>query len=933
MLGLVFGALRARWVQALVMVALAALTVVAAGVADRAADTAGREAARARIDQATVAERTLRARGIVAAGDRPEDALRRVDSLLGMPVEGKAGGMRLAGSLLDAGGGHRQLAELRFAEGLCGNLQLHAGRCPGADGEVVLGEDLARLLGAKVGDRLEHESGLTANAVKLTLVGIYAPADPGGWFWAGQDGAAAYTTAATVGSAKATTTVTLDALLRPEAFDDAGGLRTGLDRLTGARFDVTSGAIGLADAVAADRRAVHRGIGLAEVQILLFGGLAIAVAAAYAAQERRGDAARMAVHGVPRWRIRAATAGQSLLPLAAGAVWAPRLFAAGAVIVAAADWSATRGGIGELMRDVRPRRPLAAATAEVCALGLGAAALFQIIAAPAADVRRDTGFGLAQVAPLLVAAALGVLGTRALLASAGLYGRTALAHGRLTGALAGLTLGRRRTAYRIIPVLAAATCVVGLAAQDYAGGADARAGRAAVELGADRVLRVAPVNRERLLAAVRAADPGGREAMAVVVTGPAGGPVVIAADSARLRAVAGVDGAALHPAAPDPLTFTGTGLRLQAAGDGSRVRLLLAVAGTGEQVVAEFGPMSAAPAAYDAVVPACERGCRVEALETAGTDRNPVELRELTAGGTVVVPGAVFADPARWRTTIGQASAGIQVGQGDGRLRLTDVRPSVDRPIDDRLYAVDTPVPLPALAAGGAAGNDRHDQPAASVFGVAVPLDPRPAALVPRGGGTGLMVDLEYAARIAAAAVGVIPAAERPEVWLAPGASDAVVDRLRAAGLDITVGDSVAAARDRSARLAPATTLLGDLAAGGVVLLLAAVAAFVVAAVDRRDRDAELAALRRQGIARATVRRVERRAALAPVLVAVVIGLAAAVLLRLLVPPPVRPFADRWPVPEPPVQPLALLVAGAAALLVFGAVAIARPARGEGRRR
>ncbi|GAA4257656.1 hypothetical protein GCM10022255_075330 [Dactylosporangium darangshiense] len=931
MLGLVFGALRARWVQALVMVVLAALTVVAAMVAGRAAGTAGRDAARARIDQATVAERTLRVRGLVAAGDRPEDALRRIDSLVDAPVERKAGGMRLPGSLLDESGGRRQTAELRYADGLCDNLTLRDGRCPAADGEVVLPDDLARLLGAGVGDRLQHESGLVATAVPLRVVGVYAPADAGGWFWSGQDGVAAYTTAATIDSAKATVTVTMAALLRPEAFDDAGGLRTGLDRLRGARFEATSGAPALADAVAADRRAVSRGIGLAEVEILLFGGLAIAVAAAYAAQERRGDAARMAIRGLPTWRIRAATAGQSILPLALGSVWAPRLFAAGVVIVAAADWSATRGGVGELMRDVRPRRPLVAATAEVCALGLGAAALFQIVAAPAADVRRDAGFGLAQVAPLLVAAALGVLGTRVLLAAAGLYGRHALAAGRLTAALAGLTLGRRRTAYRIIPVLAAATCVLGLAAQDYAGGADARARRAGVELGADRVLPVAPVNRERLLAAVRAADPGGHEAMAVVVTGPSGGPPVIAVDSARLRSVAGVDGAALHPAAPAPLAFSGTDLQLAASGDGARVRLLLGVDGTGEQVVAEFGPLSAQPARYRATVPACVRGCRVEALETAaavtGQDHGPVELRELAAGGTVVVAGDVFADPVRWRTTIGQQASGVQVAQGGGGLRLTDVRPRTDRPVDSRLYAVDTPVPLPALAAGEAAENNTNDQPSASVFGVSVPLDLRPAALVPRGGGNGVLVDLEYSARIAAAAVGVIPAAEHPEVWLAPGASGAVVDRLRAAGLDVGGGDSVAAAKERAGRLAPAVTLLGDLAAAGVVLLLAAVAAFVVAAVDRRDRDAELAALRRQGVAHGTVRRVERRAALAPVLVAVLVGVAASVLLRLLAPPPVRPFSDRWPVPEPSVQPLALLVAGAVALALFGAVAVLHPGR------
>ncbi|WP_433060659.1 hypothetical protein [Dactylosporangium sp. CS-033363] len=924
MLGLVIGALRARRVQALVMLALAAVTVVAAAVAARAADTAGERAARARVAAATVTERTLRVRGTVTTGDRPEEVLRRMGNLVDAPVDEKSGGLRLAGDLVDGDGNHRQAADLRSAEKLCANVTLRQGRCVGADGEAIIPEELARLLGVGVGGTIVHATGLTAQPVSLDVVGIYAPADPAGWFWAGQEGTAAFTTTPTVTAAKATVTATFDAVLEPEAFDDAAGLKSNLDRLRAARFEVTSGAAGLADAVAADRRSVHRSVGLAEAQILLVGGLAIAVAAAYAAQERRGDAARLAIRGLPRWRIRAATAGQSLLPLALGAIWSPRLFAAGFVIVAAADWSATRGGVTELMRDVRPRRPLAAATAELCALGLAAAALFQIAAAPAADVRRDTGFGLAQVAPLLVAAGLGVLGTRVLLAAAGLYGRHALAAGRLSGALAGLTLGRRRTAYRIVPLLAAATCVLALAAQDWHGGATARAERARVELGAERVLRVAPVARERLLAAVRAADPGGREAMAVVVTGAAGAPPVIAVDAARLRAVAGVDGSALHPAAPAPLAFTGTDLSLRATGDGNKLRVLLAADGTGEQAVAEFGPLSAGPDPYPAVVPGCAHGCRVEAVEA---DRGTVELRELSAGGTTVIGAGMFADPARWRTTVAQASAGIQVVQAGGVLRIGDAEPRARRPVDSRLYVVDAPVPLPALATGDAAASETHDQPAASIFGASVPLDPSSTALVPRGGGNGILVDLEYAARITAVAVGAVPSAERPEVWLAAGAGDAVIAKLRAAGLDITGSDSVEAATARADRLAPSVAALGDLAGAGIVLLLAAVAAFVVAAVDRRDRDAEQAALRRQGVPQQLMRRVERRDALAPVLVAVVLGLAAAVLLRILAPPPVRAFSDAWPVQAPAVQATALVCAGLAALVVFGAVVIARVGR------
>ncbi|MEV6931838.1 ABC transporter permease, partial [Dactylosporangium sp. NPDC051485] len=112
-----------------------------------------------------------------------------------------------------------------------------------------------------------------------------------------------------------------------------------------------------------------------------------------------------------------------------------------------------------------------------------------------------------------------------------------------------------------------------------------------------------------------------------------------------------------------------------------------------------------------------------------------------------------------------------------------------------------------------------------------------------------------------------------------------------------------------------------------VVLLVAAVAAFVVAAVDRRDRDAELAALRRQGVPASVARRVERRAALAPVGVAVAVGLLAAVLLRALAPPPIRAFTDPWPVAPAPIQPLALAAAGVVALLVFAAVALVHPGR------
>ncbi|MET7398947.1 hypothetical protein ABZS66_36260 [Dactylosporangium sp. NPDC005572] len=478
-----------------------------------------------------------------------------------------------------------------------------------------------------------------------------------------------------------------------------------------------------------------------------------------------------------------------------------------------------------------------------------------------------------------------------------------------------------------MPVLAAATCVAALAAQDWAGAATARAERAAVELGADRVLRVAPVAPARLLAAVRAADPSGREAMAVVVTGAAGAAPVVAVDSTRFAAVTGAPAEALQGTAPAPLEFTGTALTLTAGGDGTRIRVALSVTGTGEQVGAEFGPLDPQPSARTVAVPACDRGCRVDAIDA---DHGPVELRELTAGGRAVVDAGAFGDPARWRTTLGQAVSGIQVDQSGGGLRLVDAAPMSTSPVDSRLYAVNTPVPLPALVAGDAL--PAHEEPVVTIFGATVPLAPHPVATVPRGGTGGIVVDLDYAQRIAAAGR---PggSGDRPEVWLGPAATDRTVDRLRAAGLTVIGDDTVDRATVRAGRLAPALILLGGLVGAAAILLLGGVTAAVVAAVDRRQRAAERAALRRQGVGRAALRTAGRWSALAPVLVGVPVGLLAAVALRLLAPPPVRPFTDRWPVTEPAVQPLALGVVAVFALAVFAAVALAGAAPKNGEER
>ncbi|MFC4036845.1 hypothetical protein ACFO1B_00285 [Dactylosporangium siamense] len=956
MLGLIVAALRARRAAALVMLVLAAVTMGAAVAAGAVSGRLQREATSARIAAATPVERTLSVRSPVSLGTQPDDIVAKFQALIAdVPAERSVLGVRYSG-VLRAGDLLRVPIELRAVDGFCGNATMLQGRCPERDGEIVLPPDVARQLGLAVGGTLRQDGGSGTAVVPLTLVGLFAPSDPLGWYWSGQDGAAAYTTRGTVAKPGGAALATYDALLPVSAFDRPVSISNTVNRLRAKSLEVSSAAATLATTVAADRRGVRRGLLLIELQVLLCGGISIAVAAAYAAQERRADAARMAIRGLPPWRILAGTAGQSLLPLLVGAAWAvavrPVLWqalAVAVVVVVAAEWPATRASVPALLRVVQPRRPLVAATLEVCVLALGAAAVFQLASEPAADVRRDTGLGLGQAAALLIALAAGVLATRALLAAAGLAGRTAVAGGLVGGALAGLTVGRRRTAYRIVPVIAAATCVLAVAAQDWAGAAGARADRAAVEVGADRVLRVAPMDRERFLAAVRAADPGGRDAMAVAI-GAGTGPPVIAVDGTRLRAVTGIDLPSLRADAPAPLTFTATALTLRLAAVGATVTLQLAA--PGERVTAVFrtpAPTSPpAPPVEDAdapppppptlvestaevAVPQCAAGCRLVSVET---DSGPVELLELRAGGTVVVDGPTFADPARWRTTLARAVSTVQAGQRDGRLRLQDVDPPSERPRDNRLYVVDTPVPLPAVIAGDLTLSSDNDLPRVRVFGADVPVSPHLVASVPRGGAEGVLVDLEYAAHVAGPPGGApSAAAERLEVWLGPSAPAGLPDRLRAAGIGIAGGDSADAATARAARLAPAVTLRAGLIGSAIALLLAAVTAAVVAAVDQRQRGAELTALRRQGLPASTARTVGRWTAAAPVLVAVPVGLAAAVLLRLLAPSPVRPFADRWPVPVAPVQWLAILGTALVVLAVLLPPALwSRSARSGGGR-
>ncbi|WP_327000153.1 hypothetical protein OHA72_34125 [Dactylosporangium sp. NBC_01737] len=875
MLAIIWGAIRTRRAPAVVMAILVAVTAGGLGGAGWIATRDAAAAAAALIGGAPAAQRTVGVRGSVTLGADPVQALTRfratTESTAGLPAERAVAGVRLTDTLAtDAAG--RIEAELRYRDDACANFDL-TGACPAGPGEVALPAALAHRLGTTVGDRVLHDKGAGGAPAPLVVVGVFEPKDPLGWWWHGQQGDAAYTTLDTIAAAAVPAYATYDLLLPAAQFThgDDGAVAAAVARLSrGGALEVTSVAGALARAVRNERYAVTHGITLAAVQLAAIGWLAVAVSAWYAAEARRGDAARVALRGARRRRVILATSGQSALPALAGAV------AAGGLLTPAARrrqrarpgrrgrpgrcrravghrrrrLAADPGALQQLLQLAPPRRAaLAGAVLDLTVVALAAAAAYQSAVTGEAPVH---GYGLELLAPVLFAVAGAVLLTRLLLPPAVAVGRAALVRGRLTAGLTALFLARRTSAYRIVPVLAAAACMCGVAAQDWARADAARLHRAEAETGADRVLTVAPVPRGRLLSAVRAADPQGGHAMAVVVSGASGpGPQILAVDSPRLRAVAAIDpGAAvtrLHPATPAPTAVTGTVLTLRAAGDGTvALRLLMTVADTGATVRADFGTIGAA-GEYRAEAPACRAGCRLMALDLSGDPGATLELAELRADGRVVVDGPGFADPVRWRTATGDTATGVQRLRGDGRMRLATIPAARGGPADRRVYAADAPLPLPVLATAGAIrAPDQNGTTELALAGVPVPVRAATGTGLPVRTGGVVLVDLEYADRLTTGLAEPSRPGDVDQVWLGAGAPPDLVDRLVAAGLVVIGGDSVTAAEDRLARLGPAAALRFHLLAAVLALLLAGSALTIVAAVQRRERRAEVAALRAQ---------------------------------------------------------------------------------------
>ncbi|MEU4557171.1 FtsX-like permease family protein [Actinoplanes sp. NPDC023936] len=970
---LVIGAVRARTAQVLTILLLAALAAAVAVAGPWYAYAAAGRAAEADLGAARAIERVVSVRSGADTQGLPEEAFARftddVKSLLppefGDPVTGITVtlGVRLGSESTSMAVAHR--------EGFCANVRLD-GPCPSRKGEVAVSHEAAQRLGVKAGDRISMTSSVTNAPLVLRVVALYALTGVTEPYWAGEMFRTrtqidpAFTVLETFQARPLwNTTLVCDVelasgLIRGDGgYDLAAVLAAADTRVTASRFRLQHSARQLLETVARDRATILSGVRSAGVQTLILTWFAVGLAGWYTLRDRRADTALLKLRGVTRFRMLRLAWGQHLVPLLTGvAIGAPagwfvaRMLAGpvqavpdreaaltmsvvavvavllGSLAVLAAVEAAMLGRpvSALLQRAVPGRGDRRAALADLLLLAIAGAAIYQ--------ARNGGGEGLATVAPALVALALGLLLARLLRRLAGRAGSIALRSGRLRFGMAGLQFSRAPGADRVLALVVVAVALFVTAAGAWHADGVARAERSAAELGADRVLTVEATNRTVLLHAVRTADPGGREAMAVVRNRNDDDLEILEVDSGRLAAVAMWRPeygpvTALSPTPPAAQMITSDRVTATVRRDGTvpvRLSLVLQHEATGTAVTAVFGVLAAGEQTVGAAAEGCAvaPGCRIVRWQITQPPDRIGRLKPLPKGSGVTVRAltqlnpAILGDVARWRP--GTDGANLNIAIDGGALRIAaDENTAVLRLIGTSAYAADTPMPLPVVLAGPAPATWRYNDQMLKSYGLPVPV--RIAGTVPglpAVGNEGVLVDLDSVRRLAADS----DSGGQFEVWLARDARPGLIDDLVTAGLTVTGDQTVAGRTDWLGSQGPAAVVLFALLGGLAALLLAAAAIAVAATVDNRTLGAQLRALRAQGLA-VRIAVSTSYAVTAAVLVA---GLAAGVLAAVLAIPLIGnalpPFADGWQVlpPPDPLAPAVLAVATVVALAVLGLV-------------
>ncbi|WP_344794997.1 FtsX-like permease family protein [Frondihabitans peucedani] len=570
---------------------------------------------------------------------------------------------------------------------------------------------------------------------------------------------------------------------------------------------------------------------------------------------------------------------------------------------------------------------------------------------------RISGPQLALLAPSLIAVVVGLVAVQLAIAVIRRGSR------RAPRSLGGLVIGRQLG--RAPSVLMAAVMVsLGLSVATYSAEVAVVAirlqhERADAAVGASTVLSVQVPQDVSLLGAVRRADPTGRQAMAAEVSTTGNGPGrFVAIDTPRLAAVSSwrSEWSGLSPSAlagrlapPHGPSFTvrGSTLRLSIAGAVTKEGPAVADALRFEVVVQavdgwhtiRFGPPRDGALVSPSGSFPCSKGCRLvyAGLRSSAADAPPftseLTVTSFSTDEQSASDLAAWLDPERWRNRIGdsqddqQPSTATLSSRAAGGLRIVFTDDAGGSTVS--AAPRDAPEPLPAVV-GTKTGATRFAGLTDTVDGVGPDLSPlllhvvARAPAVPRVLDEGVLVDLEAAERVsdAGSRVGL------DEVWLAPGASPAVLTRLRADGITVTGTRHLGAVQDADAREAPPRAALAGLPVGAAALLLTLLAAAAIRVVGSRGRLVEWRSLITAGVPPRRLRRLLALEALLPSAAGALLGIGSGLVAFWLTIGRLPLLAGAGPTPPPDLAPaplpIAVLALGTLLLLTAAALVGAR---------
>lgn len=891
----------------------------------------------------------------------------------------------------------------------CGSLRLVAGRCPVGSTQAALSARTATRLHLRIGSTVGIPVSTAGTSVRV--VGLYAPKDPTSRFWAEPgylaDGPGradlVVVDPATFGEQVQEVTGTVTMPLEPDQIGLANlpVARTGIDTLTGtaARLGgdnaVRTGIGSVLTGFDRDRAALQTLVLLVVAQLLLLAWFVLYLVVAGVTESRAGEVALAKLRGLRTGQtLRFGLAEPVLLlilavPLGFALAWGltvllaretlgngvgvrPDLLALAATAVAlagalvavvlAARRVLTRPVLDQWRRsggDRAGRRGFTPADGIVVALA--AAGLFELRAG--SSLRASQGGTVAVLGPALLAVAIAVVGVRLLPVACRVgIGLTRAGHGVGTF-VAVRQVARRPAGLRLVALLAVAISLAWFAAAASGVAAHNRTLRAGAELGADRVLSVAPGSAD-LVSAVRHADPSG-QAMAVgILAGDNGAPALLAVDSTRLVAAArwlpGYGGdprqlaRRLRPAAdrPAPVFINGGRLTVPVAamvtnrngvpaGEvGIHVPAVLGtlavsyVDNTGRPATVTLG--SVRPAAAHGVTPPlsaevpCQVGCRVTGLTFAVAQDGPVG-----ATYSMVFPGSTLGESTGWKDASVDASTnGVLLGGLGPQGFQFSVPASNGSAVQlARTDRVDTVAAVTTSAVGG-----RPPYPTSLATLDGHPVGEQIVAHVSRlpvVGTHGQLVDLGTAEQAVVSRAHA--AAATYQVWAAPGAPADLARRLRAAGISVLGERTVAAREAQLSRQAPALALRLFALAALAAAVLAAAATAMTTYLTARRRGFELATLSALAYGRRTLLGAALGEQVLLLAAGLVLGALGGFVGTHLALGQIPLFSDRSPLPvdlAPDVPRLALLVVGLVVLVAVTAVGSAlllvrsaRPAR------